>query len=74
MHLQTTATEITQTGYSTTKSSNQSIVHCILRDACHELFCMFGGFYASGMHDAEITKSLKHDGDNYLKDTSSNPC
>ena len=28
-------------------------------EACHELlFCIFGDFYASGMQDAEITKSL----------------
>ena len=35
-----------------------SIDLCILRDACHELFCVFGDFYASGRQDAEITKSL----------------
>ena len=34
MHLKTTATEITRTGYSTEKSSNRSIVLCILRNTC----------------------------------------
>ena len=54
-----TATEITRTGYSTKKeSSSRSIVLCVLRDACHELFCVFGDFYASGTQDAEVTKSL----------------
>ena len=28
------------------------------RYACHELYCVFGDFYASRTHDAEITKSL----------------
>ena len=45
------------------KSSNQSIVFCVLHDACHELFCVFGDFYASGTHDAEVTKSLLNEGD-----------
>ena len=40
------------------KTSNRSIVLCILMDACHESFCFFGDFYASGMWDAEVTKSL----------------
>ena len=32
---------------------------CIPRDACQELLCVFGDdFYASGMQDAEVTKSL----------------
>lgn len=31
---------------------------CILQDACHEFFCIFEDFYASGMHDAGVTKSL----------------
>ena len=30
----------------------------IVWDACHELFCVFGDFYVSGMQDAEVTKSL----------------
>ena len=37
---------------------DQSIDLCILWDACHELFCIFGDFYVSGMQDAEVTKSL----------------
>ena len=45
--------------YSTKKSSNRSITLCILRDACHELFCIFRDFYASGTQDTEVTKSLK---------------
>ena len=54
-----TATEITRTRYSTKKeSSSRSIVLYVLRDACHELFCVFGGFYASGTQGAEVTKSL----------------
>ena len=40
------------------KSSNQSIVLYILWDAFHELFCVFGDFYASGMQDTEVTQSL----------------
>ena len=38
--------------------SDQSINLCILWDAFHELFCVFGDFYASGMQDVEIVKSL----------------
>ena len=53
-----TATEITQTGYSTKKSSNRSIFPYVLRDACHEIFCVFGDFSASRTQDAEVTKSL----------------
>ena len=34
------------------------IVLCILRNAFHELFCIFGDFYVSGMQNAEVTKSL----------------
>ena len=55
----TTATAITRTGYYSKKSSNRSIVLCVLRDACHELFCVFGDFYASVTRDAEVTKSLQ---------------
>lgn len=36
---------------------NRSIF-CVLRAACDELFCAFKDFYASGMQDAELTKSL----------------
>ena len=35
-----------------------SIDLCVLRDACHDIFCAFGDFYASGTQDAEVTKSL----------------
>ena len=38
MLLQTKATKITRTGYSTKKSSNRWIVLCIPRDTFHELF------------------------------------
>ena len=31
----------------------------ILWDACHEVFCVFGDFEASGMQHAEVTKSLR---------------
>ena len=37
---------------------DQSIDLCILWDACHELFCIFGDFYVSVMQDAEVAKSL----------------
>ena len=40
------------------RSMDWSIDLWILRDACHELFCAFGDFYASVMQHAEITKSL----------------
>ena len=62
MLLKTTATEITQTRYSTKKSSHWAIVLWILRDACLELhvFCVSADFYASGMQDAEVTKLLHH--------------
>lgn len=57
-----TFTKITQTGYFyKNTSSEQSINLCVLRDArIHELylFCVFGGFYASGTQDTKITKSL----------------
>ena len=31
---------------------------CVLQDACHELFSVFGDFYGSGTQDAEVKKSL----------------
>ena len=43
--------EFARTGYSTKKSSNRSIILCLLQDICHELFCVFGDFYAPGMQD-----------------------
>ena len=33
----------------------------ILRDACHELLCIFGDFYASETQDAELTKLYCYD-------------
>ena len=60
MHRSTTATEITRTGYSIIKTSSaRSIDLCILKDACNELFCMFGDFYASGLQDSRVRKSLQ---------------
>ena len=47
-----------ETGYSIIKSSNSSIVLCVLRDAYHELFCVFGDFHASGTQGTEVTKSV----------------
>ena len=34
-----------------------SINICILRNACHELLCVFGDCYASGTQDAEVKKN-----------------
>ena len=54
-----TATEITRTGYFYKYTcSDRSIDLCIIRNACHELFCVFGDFYASGTQDAEVKRSL----------------
>ena len=50
-----------QTRYSTKRSSNQSIVLCILGDVCHKLLCIFRDFYASGTQEAEVTKSLRQE-------------
>ena len=52
------ATEITQTGYSAKNLQIKLIILCILRDTCHDIFCVCGDFYASGTQDAEATKSL----------------
>ena len=50
---------MTQTGYTTKKSSNPLIILCVLWDTSHELFCVFvGDFYISGTQAAEVTKSL----------------
>ena len=40
--------------YTTKKSSDRSILLCVLRT---ELLCVFGDFYVSGTQDA-VTKSL----------------
>ena len=54
-----TATEITRTGYFYKYTcSDRSIDLCIIRNGCHELFCVFGDFYASGTQDAEVKRSL----------------
>ena len=54
-----TATEIMQTGDSSETSSDRSIIYvCVLQDAYHKLFCVFGDFYVSETQDAEVTKSL----------------
>ena len=55
-----TATEITQTGYSIKTSSDRSINHCVLWDAHNKLFCIFGKLYASGVQNADVTKSLRY--------------
>ena len=39
-------------------SPGTSIHLCVLRDACHELFCVFGDFYTSGMQDTEVRVSI----------------
>ena len=52
-----TAAEIEQTGFFF-KNIFRWIDLCVLQDASTELFCVFGDFYASGTHDAEVTKSL----------------
>ena len=39
---------------------DQSIDLCIVGDACHELFCVFGDFHLSRTQHAEVTKSLLH--------------
>ena len=56
-----------ETGYSTKKSSNSSIVLCVLRDAYHELFCIFGDFHASETQDVEVTKSLNLSAQRFLR-------
>ena len=40
------------------KIFNRSIFPYVLRDACHEIFCVFGDFSASRTQDAEVTKSF----------------
>ena len=40
---------------------DQLINICILRDACHEILCIFGDFYVSGTQDAELTKLYCYD-------------
>ena len=40
------------------KSSNSSIVVCVLRDAYHELSCVLGDSHASGTQGTEVAKLL----------------
>ena len=57
----------TETGYSTKNlqidRANRSIDLCVLRNACHELFCVFENFfrflYLLATQDAEATGQLK---------------
>ena len=67
MHRSTTAitaTEITWMGYFYKYTWSDLLIDlCILWHACHELFWIFGDFYASETQDAEVTKSLH----NYFK-------
>ena len=65
MHCKTiaiiTATEVKQMGYFSNSFYTclvQSIDLCILQNACHELFSIFGHFFVSEMQDAEVSKSL----------------
>ena len=39
---------------------DQSIDLCVLQDACHELFGVWGDFYSSRTQHAEVIKSLHH--------------
>ena len=56
-----TATEITQTGYSTKTSSDQSINLCILWEVYHKLYCFLRIFMCQGSTQyAEVTKSLHY--------------
>ena len=58
----------TETGYSTKNlqidRANRSIDLCVLRNACHELFCVFENFfrflYLLATQDAQATGQLKN--------------
>ena len=50
------------------KNVFRSIDLCVLQDSCNELLWVFGDFYASGVQDAEVTKSL------YTYCPESRPC
>ena len=41
-------------------SPGTSIDLCVLRDACHELFCVVGDFYTSGTQDTEVRVSISY--------------
>ena len=53
-----TTTELYEQNIST--NTHVQINLCILLDACNELhvFCIFGAFYAPGVHYTEVTKLL----------------
>ena len=55
-----------ETEYSIIKSSNSSIVLCVLRDAYHELFCVFGDFHASRTQGTEAAKSVNLSAQRFL--------
>ena len=64
MHRSTTAiitsTVITRTEcFFKNTCLDLSIGVCFLRDACHELFYVFGDLFGTGKPDAEVTKSLE---------------
>ena len=48
------------TEYILNTSSDWLTSLCVLWNACLELFCILKNFYASGMQDAEVTKSLHY--------------
>ena len=41
-------------------SPGTSIDLCVLRDACHELFCVVWDFYTSGTQDTEVRVSISY--------------
>ena len=43
-------------GLDISTNTHVQIDLCVLRDACHELFYVFGAFYVSGMQDAASNK------------------
>ena len=49
--------QIAQTGHST-KKFFRSINRCVPEDASCQFFCVHENFYASGVQDAGVTKSL----------------
>ena len=64
MHRQTTDIITAQklrerAGYFYKYTCVRSIDLSVLGEACREIFCAFGDFYASGMQDAKVPKSLE---------------
>ena len=45
-------------GLDISTNTHVQIDLCVLRDACHELFCVFRDFYVSWTQYAEVTKSF----------------